>query len=120
MHEPHQTQKDAIDAARRANADQPSQFVVHARDGHIRTAYTDGDSPLRHPPASAAARQGNPEASSRTGPGGGLKRWCGRGFVKARGFSMLEGRSPGSVAVGSSCLPVGPVERSGMNHPRGG
>lgn len=89
LHEPHRTQKDAIDAARRpANEHQPAQVVVHARDGHICTAYTQGDSPAA-PPASAVARQGNPEASSRTGPGVGLKRWCDHGFMMARGFSML-------------------------------
>ncbi|MFJ4862892.1 DUF2188 domain-containing protein [Streptomyces sp. NPDC088748] len=41
LHEPHRTQKDAIDAARRhAREHEPAQIIVHARDGHIRTAYT--------------------------------------------------------------------------------
>ncbi|MFD9030844.1 DUF2188 domain-containing protein [Streptomyces sp. NPDC059567] len=46
LHEPHRTQKDAIDSARdRAKGHTPAQVVVHARDGHIRTAYTYGDTP---------------------------------------------------------------------------
>ncbi|MFG2484849.1 DUF2188 domain-containing protein [Streptomyces virginiae] len=50
LHEPHRTQKDAIDAARRhAKEHEPSQIIVHARDGHIRTAYTYGDAPGASP-----------------------------------------------------------------------
>ncbi|MFI5666278.1 DUF2188 domain-containing protein [Streptomyces sp. NPDC051704] len=46
LHEPHRTQKDAINAARQhARAHQPAQVIVHAVDGHIRTAYTYGDTP---------------------------------------------------------------------------
>ncbi|MFD3554398.1 DUF2188 domain-containing protein [Streptomyces goshikiensis] len=46
MHEPHRTQKDAIDSARRhAKEHTPAQVIVHALDGHIRTAYTYGDIP---------------------------------------------------------------------------
>ncbi|MEU9998168.1 DUF2188 domain-containing protein [Streptomyces sp. NPDC048370] len=44
LHEPHRTQQDAIEAARqRAKEHTPAQVVVHARDGHVRTAYTYGD-----------------------------------------------------------------------------
>ncbi|MGW4509990.1 DUF2188 domain-containing protein [Streptomyces sp. NPDC004436] len=50
LHEPHRTQKDAIDAARRhAKEHEPSQIIVHARDGHIRSAYTYGDVPAGPP-----------------------------------------------------------------------
>ncbi|MFF4849649.1 DUF2188 domain-containing protein [Streptomyces sp. NPDC001194] len=46
LHEPHRTQKDAINAARQHARDhQPAQVIVHAVDGHIRSAYTYGDSP---------------------------------------------------------------------------
>ncbi|MFD3479099.1 DUF2188 domain-containing protein [Streptomyces sp. NPDC058695] len=50
LHEPHRTQKDAIDSARdRAKEHTPAQVVVHARDGHIRTAYAYGDTPAASP-----------------------------------------------------------------------
>ncbi|WP_329112275.1 DUF2188 domain-containing protein [Streptomyces sp. NBC_01353] len=50
LHEPHRTQKRAIDSARhRAQEHTPAQVVVHARDGHIRTAYAYGDTPATHP-----------------------------------------------------------------------
>ncbi|MFD6877522.1 MULTISPECIES: DUF2188 domain-containing protein [unclassified Streptomyces] len=46
LHEPHRTQKDAIDAARHhAKQHSPAQVVVHALDGHIRSAYTYGHVP---------------------------------------------------------------------------
>ncbi|MGW8766076.1 DUF2188 domain-containing protein [Streptomyces sp. NPDC055815] len=46
LHEPHRTQQEAIASARRrAKEHTPAQVVVHARDGHIRTAYTYGDIP---------------------------------------------------------------------------
>ncbi|MGW6858809.1 DUF2188 domain-containing protein [Streptomyces xanthophaeus] len=45
---PHQ--KDAIGAARRhAKEHQPAQVIVHALDGHVRTAYTYGDTPAAAP-----------------------------------------------------------------------
>ncbi|WP_284581605.1 DUF2188 domain-containing protein [Streptomyces sp. 2P-4] len=48
--EPHRTQKEAIDAARRQAEDhKPAQVVVHGRDGRIRTEYTYGDDPRRFP-----------------------------------------------------------------------
>ncbi|MER5713017.1 DUF2188 domain-containing protein [Streptomyces sp. NPDC053253] len=50
MHEPHRTQRDAIDSARRhAKEHTPAQVIVHARDGHIRTAYTYGDAAMASP-----------------------------------------------------------------------
>ncbi|MFD7325654.1 DUF2188 domain-containing protein [Streptomyces sp. NPDC059875] len=50
LHEPHRTQKDAIDSARhRAKEHTPAQVVVHALDGHIRTAYTYGDASAASP-----------------------------------------------------------------------
>lgn len=50
LHEPHRTQKDAIDAARRhARQHQPAQVIVHALDGHIRSAYTYGETPAMPP-----------------------------------------------------------------------
>ncbi|MEV7834183.1 DUF2188 domain-containing protein [Streptomyces subrutilus] len=50
LHEPHRTQKHAIDAARQhARSHEPAQVIVHARDGHVRTAYTYGDSPATRP-----------------------------------------------------------------------
>ncbi|WP_405851222.1 DUF2188 domain-containing protein [Streptomyces sp. NBC_00090] len=50
LHEPHRTQKDAIASAREhAKEHTPAQVVVHARDGHIRTAYTYGDAPAASP-----------------------------------------------------------------------
>ncbi|MFE5485188.1 DUF2188 domain-containing protein [Streptomyces sp. NPDC056527] len=50
LHEPHRTQQDAIDSARvRAKEHTPARVVVHARDGHIRTAYTYGDTPSASP-----------------------------------------------------------------------
>ncbi|MDV5142841.1 DUF2188 domain-containing protein [Streptomyces sp. SBC-4] len=46
LHEPHRTQKNALDSARRrAKEHTPSQVIVHAQDGHIRTAYTYGAPP---------------------------------------------------------------------------
>ncbi|MFF7081033.1 DUF2188 domain-containing protein [Streptomyces lavendulae] len=50
LHEPHRTQQDAIDAARRhARQHQPAQVIVHALDGHIRSAYTYGETPAMPP-----------------------------------------------------------------------
>ncbi|MFG2646076.1 DUF2188 domain-containing protein [Streptomyces sp. NPDC048370] len=50
LREPHRTQQDAIDSDRqRAKDHTPAQVVVHARDGHIRTAYTYGDAPAASP-----------------------------------------------------------------------
>ncbi|MEU1889567.1 DUF2188 domain-containing protein [Streptomyces pristinaespiralis] len=44
--EPHRTQKQAIDAARRQAEDhKPAQVVVHGRNGSIRTEYTYGGDP---------------------------------------------------------------------------
>jgi hypothetical protein len=44
------TQRQAISAARtEAKARQPSQVIVHGRDGRIRTEYTYGDDPRRTP-----------------------------------------------------------------------
>ncbi|GAA2770795.1 hypothetical protein XF35_40800 [Streptomyces platensis subsp. clarensis] len=46
LHEPHRTQQDAIESARaHAREHLPAQVVVHARDGHVRTAYAYGDAP---------------------------------------------------------------------------
>lgn len=60
LHEPHRTQKDAVDAARRhAREHQPAQVVVHARDGHIRSAYTYGDAPAA-PPDERGRKAGEP------------------------------------------------------------
>ncbi|MFE7547165.1 DUF2188 domain-containing protein [Streptomyces gardneri] len=50
LHEPHRTQREAIDAARhRAQEHTPAQVVVHARDGHIRSAYAYGTPPAASP-----------------------------------------------------------------------
>ncbi|MFB6633830.1 DUF2188 domain-containing protein [Streptomyces sp. NPDC056362] len=63
LHEPHHTQREAIDSARRhAKAHVPAQVVVHARDGHIRTAYAYGE-------ASEAPRG---ERGRRAGARGGM------------------------------------------------
>ncbi|MFE9792867.1 DUF2188 domain-containing protein [Streptomyces goshikiensis] len=60
LHEPHRTQKDAIDGARRhAKEHQPAQVVVHARDGHIRSAYTYGATPAA-PPDERGRKAGEP------------------------------------------------------------
>ncbi|MFE5792661.1 DUF2188 domain-containing protein [Streptomyces sp. NPDC056503] len=57
LHEPHRTQKEAIDSARgHAREHTPAQVVVHARDGHIRTAYAYGDGPA--PPGERGRRPG--------------------------------------------------------------
>ncbi|MER6916493.1 DUF2188 domain-containing protein [Streptomyces sp. NPDC000594] len=43
LREPHHTQKGALHAAReRAKEHTPAQVVVHAADGHVRSAYTYG------------------------------------------------------------------------------
>ncbi|MGW4852513.1 DUF2188 domain-containing protein [Streptomyces sp. NPDC004288] len=63
LHEPHHTQREAIDSARRhAKAHLPAQVVVHARDGHVRTAYAYGE-------ASEAPRG---ERGRRAGARGGI------------------------------------------------
>ncbi|MER5965369.1 DUF2188 domain-containing protein [Streptomyces sp. NPDC002057] len=50
LHEPHRTQQDAIDSARRrAREHTPAQVVVHARDGHVRSAYAYGSPPASSP-----------------------------------------------------------------------
>ncbi|MFF8842060.1 DUF2188 domain-containing protein [Streptomyces sp. NPDC015127] len=50
VREPHPTQRQAVDAARRqALQHQPAQVVVHGRDGRVRTEYTFGDGPGRAP-----------------------------------------------------------------------
>ncbi|MFJ5636543.1 DUF2188 domain-containing protein [Streptomyces goshikiensis] len=60
LHEPHRTQKDAIDGARRhAKGHQPAQVIVHARDGHIRSAYTYGATPAA-PPDERGRKAGEP------------------------------------------------------------
>ena len=61
LHEPHRTQRDAIDSARRlAKEHTPAQVVVHARKGHIPTAYASGDVPAVSPdrPARRAGGRG--------------------------------------------------------------
>ncbi|MFF3017189.1 DUF2188 domain-containing protein [Streptomyces sp. NPDC057939] len=46
LHEPHRTQQDAIAAARRhAREHMSAQVIVHARDGHVRSAYSYGTAP---------------------------------------------------------------------------
>ncbi|MFG2622808.1 DUF2188 domain-containing protein [Streptomyces sp. NPDC048507] len=61
LHEPHRTQKDAIDSARRhAHAHAPAQVIVHAVDGHIRSAYTYGDAPERVGPGGRGRKAGEP------------------------------------------------------------
>ncbi|MEV0986553.1 DUF2188 domain-containing protein [Streptomyces sp. NPDC049949] len=60
LHEPHRTQQEAIDSARRhAKEHTPAQIMVHARDGHIRTAYAYGDV-LAVPPDERGRRAGEP------------------------------------------------------------
>ncbi|MFB7398239.1 DUF2188 domain-containing protein [Streptomyces sp. NPDC056191] len=50
LHEPHRTQQEAIDSARhRAKEHMPAQVVVHARDGHVRSAYAYGIPPAASP-----------------------------------------------------------------------
>ncbi|MFF4322835.1 DUF2188 domain-containing protein [Streptomyces sp. NPDC001568] len=59
LHEPHRTQKDAIDSARRhAQGHTPSQVIVHAQDGHVRSAHTYGDAPA--PSGERGRRAGAP------------------------------------------------------------
>ncbi|MER7759656.1 DUF2188 domain-containing protein [Streptomyces sp. NPDC097619] len=64
LHEPHRTQQEAIDAARRhAKEHRPAQVIVHAVDGHIRSAYTYPDA--HSDPAAPGPRGRTPGA-----PGG--------------------------------------------------
>lgn len=50
IREPHRTQKEAIQSARRqAEEHQPAQVVVHGRDGRVRTEYTYGNDPRNIP-----------------------------------------------------------------------
>ncbi|MGW5425113.1 DUF2188 domain-containing protein [Streptomyces sp. NPDC003943] len=57
MHEPHRNQKDAITADRRqAMEHQPSQVVVHGRDGKIRMDHTYQDAPTASPADRAQGR----------------------------------------------------------------
>lgn len=50
VREPHRTQREAIEAARRqAEGHQPAEVVVHGRDGRVRTAYTYGNDPRTLP-----------------------------------------------------------------------
>jgi hypothetical protein len=50
VREPHRTQREAIGSARQQTKEhEPSQVVVHGRDGRIRTEYTYGSDPRNIP-----------------------------------------------------------------------
>ncbi|MFJ9342334.1 DUF2188 domain-containing protein [Streptomyces sp. NPDC101733] len=60
LHEPHRTQREAIDSARRhARQHTPAQVIVHALDGHIRSAYMyGGTTTITTPPGERGRRTG--------------------------------------------------------------